>query len=214
MKKLIKISLLAIFLGIHPVSCNRYKDDCGSGKNHAFFISDVNIETKNIPNLGRGTHVYFAALIDTANSYHIDSIGFLMNFDHVDLASSNTISPFLGFQNIAIACSYSIKYQNPIENISAIYTGESINFNDSLRLNTGDTITGMFNISSTFSNYLNPEPLQSYNDPYQDMEESFLISFSEKNRDSLDFHFDLFTTLIDGNIFISKDLAVKLIPSI
>lgn len=211
MKKLIKLSLLAVFLGIHPTGC--YNNDCNDFNNHAYYISAIKIETKNIPNLGRGTDVYHAPSIETTKSYHVDSIGFLMSFEYVDLASVNTSSSFLGFQNIAMACSPSYRYHNPIENILVIYPGESIIFNDSISLNRGDTITSMFNISSTFSDYSQPQPLETYSYLYQDMEESLLIRLSENNQDSIDFRFDLITTLTDGKVFKSESLAVKLLPS-
>ncbi|AEV34072.1 hypothetical protein Oweho_3118 [Owenweeksia hongkongensis DSM 17368] len=214
MKKLIKLSLLAIFLGIHPVSCDKYDGNtCEGLEGHAYYISNVEIDTKHIANLDIGYPTHLAPLIDTSESYHNDSIGFLMSFESVDLAFSIKAPPFLGFQNMAIACSPLYHYRNPVESIVAIYSGSSITFNDSININTGDTITNIFNVSSTFNDYSPPEALESYSDLYQNIEESLLIRFSENNKDSIDFRFDLITTLTDGKVFKSEHITVKLLPS-
>lgn len=213
MKKLIKLSLLAVFLGIHPVSCDKYDGNtCDGLVGHAYYISNVEIETLHISNLEIGYAIHQAPPIDASKSYHIDSIGFFMSFENVDLAHSIKAPSFYGFQNMAIACSPSYHYHNPIESVLAIYSGKSITFNDSININTGDTITSMFNVSSTFSDYSQAEPLETYSDLYQDVEESLLLRFKESNRDSIEFHFDLFTTLTDGKVFKAEGMEVKLLP--
>lgn len=209
MKKLIKLSLLAVFLGIHPVSCDRYDDDCGSSGNHTYFISGIDIETKDISS----NHLAFSAPNTNENKfYQIDSIGFLMNFETVDLASEETPS-FHGFQNMAVACSYLISYNNPIENIEAIYTGLDVQFNDSMGLSSGDTITRMFNSSYSYDSYSAPESLENLYKKPVEVYGDVLITFNVMNSDSLDFPFQLITTLTDGKIFTIEDLTVKLLPS-
>lgn len=209
MKKLIKLSLLALFLGIHPVSCDRYDDDCGSPGNNAYFISGIDVETKDISS----NHLVFSAPNTNSNTFYpIDSIGFLMNFETVDLAYEETPS-FHGFQNMAIACSYLISYNNPIENIEAIYTGLDVRFNDSIHLSSGDTITKMFNSSYSYYSYSDPEPLEKLTKKPLEVYGNVLITFKVMNSDSLDFPFQLITTLTDGKIFTMQNLSVKLLPS-
>ena len=208
MKKLIKLSLLAIFLGIHPTGCyNKSCDDFST-----YYISGIEVETKNAYNLNE-IPIHHSPFVDTTKYYQIDSVAFLLSFNHFEVGVSTKKSFFNGFQSTAFACEPSYRYQNPIENVQTFYAGEHINFNDTLSLKTGDNITSMFNISNTFGYLNSSKPLQNFTGQYQNVDESFFLTLARSNKDSLEFNFDLITTLTDGKIFTMEDLTVKLLPS-
>lgn len=209
MKKLIKLSLLAIFLGIHPTGCyNKSCDDL-----YSYTISDIGIVTKHIYNLNESS-IYQAPQTDPTKYYKVDSIGFLMDIKDFNIGLLDTKSSFNGFQSMAIACEPRTRYENSIEGIQALYSGNNVVFNDTLQLKFGDDITNLFNITNSFGSYQYPMSLQNFSSsPYMGVDESFFLTFATSNNDSLEFRFNLITTLSDGKVLKSEDLMVNLLPS-
>ena len=209
MKKLIKLTLLAVFLGIHPVSCDK-ENDCNPGK-HAYHVSNVKIESKDLSNSAQGYYQYYAPLTDTINYYHIDSVGTLITLEFVDIAYKSQ-SNFSGFQSSATACSFSYNYEYPIKKMDVIYTGIGTQFNNSIELNTGDTITSMFNFSRSYSTFEKTDSLENIGNTSIPVGEDLFIMCSHLNTDSLLFQCYVSTTLTDGTVIKSEDVLVKLLP--
>lgn len=210
MKKLIKLSLLAIFLGIHPVSCDK-KDDCTPEK-QAYLVSNVKVESKDLSNPTQGYYQYYAPLTDTTNYYHIDSVGALITLEFDDIAYKSR-SSFSGFQSSATACSFSYNYKNPIKIMAVIYKGDHTQFNNSIELNTGDTITYMFNFSQSYSSFEKTDSLENIGNTSISVGEDLFIKCKHLNTDSLSFQYYLSTTLTDGTVIKSEDVLVKLLPA-
>lgn len=199
LKKL--INGCAILLFIAASGCIKQTDDCKNIDSEPFYITGIGIATKNLSQLDPNKNILDASLFDYDHlDYHqADSIGFLTAF------SGEPVS-------LHYNCDYSMNYQNPIKSITVIYRGDSTRFNDAIYLVPDDTISNLFTLSDENQNILSSS-IQSLPDLQHEVGETFLMRFSESNRDSIILDFDIIATLSDSNLVKHEDLFVKLLPS-
>lgn len=210
MKKLIKISLLAIFLGIHPVSCDKHTSHgCGDTSRRAKIVEIQTLYFDMVKSSERWDKRY---LEDTTSYYHSEEIGFTIGVNHTIKIAEN--SPKLNFGNVAWACTpQPPAVNNPIKSVEIIYKGQSQSLNDSILLNSGDTITDYFRYVNL--NYWEPTP-----SPLDDIifenpiaSDLLLIKLIEPNSSQIELPFTAIVHLSDGKRFEFEKLKFKLLPS-
>ena len=210
MKKLIKLSLIAVFLGIHPMAC--IQDDpygCGDTSKWAKIVEIQSLYSDIVKSSEMWDHRF---LEDTAAYIHSEEIGFIIGINQTLKIAQN--SPKFNFGNYALACSPIVpEVSNPIKRVEIIYKGLSQNFSDSIFLNTGDTITAFFRYVSP--NYYEPTPLP-LNDIIFDNPRSsdlLLIKLVEPNPTKIEIPFTAVIHLMDDKRFEFEKLKFKLLPS-
>lgn len=210
MKKLIKLTLIAIFLGIHPMSCiNRDPDMCGDTSRWAKVVEIQSLYTSIVQSSEMWDTRY---LEDTSAYYLSEEIGFTIAINQTIKIAEN--SPKLNFGNIAWACSpVTPAVNNPIKSVAIIYKGESQSLNDSIFLNSGDTISDYFR-------YVNlddwkPTPSHLYDITFENPTSSdrLLIKLIEPNKEKMELPFTAVITLTDNKAFEFNNLRFKLLPS-
>lgn len=210
MKKLIKLTLIAIFLGIHPMSCiNRDPDMCGDTSRWAKVVEIQSLYTSIVQSSEMWDTRY---LQDTSAYYLSEEIGFTIAINQTIKIAEN--SPKLNFGNIAWACSpVTPAVNNPIKSVAIIYKGESQSLNDSIFLNSGDTISDYFR-------YVNlddwePTPSHLYDITFENPTSSdrLLIKLIEPNKEKMELPFIAMVTLTDNKTFEFNNLRFKLLPS-
>lgn len=210
MKKLIKLTLIAIFLGIHPMSCiNRDPDMCGDTSRWAKVVEIQSLYTSIVQSSEMWDTRY---LEDTSAYYLSEEIGFTIAINQTIKIAEN--SPKLNFGNIAWACSpVTPAVNNPIKSVAIIYKGESQSLNDSIFLNSGDTISDYFR-------YVNlddwePTPSHLYDITFENPTSSdrLLIKLIEPNKEKMELPFTAVVTLTDNKTFEFNNLRFKLLPS-
>lgn len=210
MKKLIKLTLIAIFLGIHPMSCiNRDPDMCGDTSRWAKVVEIQSLYTSIVQSSEMWDTRY---LEDTSAYYLSEEIGFTITINQTIKIAEN--SPKLNFGNIAWACSpVTPAVNNPIKSVAIIYKGESQSLNDSIFLNSGNTISDYFR-------YVNlddwePTPSHLYDITFENPTSSdrLLIKLIEPNKEKMELPFTAVVTLTDNKTFEFNNLRFKLLPS-
>lgn len=210
MKKLIKLTLIAIFLGIHPMSCiDRDPDMCGDTSRWAKVVEIQSLYTSIVQSSEMWDTRY---LEDTSAYYLSEEIGFTIAINQTIKIAEN--SPKLNFGNIAWACSpVTPAVNNPIKSVEIIYKGKSQSLNDSIFLNSGDTISDYFR-------YVNlddwePTPSHLYDITFENPTSSdrLLIKLIEPNKEKMELPFTAVITLTDNKAFEFNNLRFKLLPS-
>lgn len=210
MKKLIKLTLIAIFLGIHPMSCiNRDPDMCGDTSRWAKVVEIQSLYTSIVQSSEMWDTRY---LEDTSAYYLSEEIGFTIAINQTIKIAEN--SPKFNFGNIAWACSpVTPAVNNPIKSVAIIYKGESQSLNDSIFLNSGDIISDYFR----YVNLDDWEPSSShlYDITFENPTSSdrLLIKLVEPNKEKMELPFTAVVTLTDNKTFEFNNLRFKLLPS-
>lgn len=213
MKKLIKLSLIALFLGIHPVSCDRYDDDCGDLSNYPklVLITEINYNFFNIEPLEQELY-RVNGVTENDTYYHPDSvgIGFSIGMTHRIAAKKNFN---FGFAQTANACYPSPPdVHNYITKVDIIFTGSPTFFNDSIgTINKGDTLSNLFGAFSRDTYYSTPSPL--HNQESWDSWETTFIKLVKYNRDSLSLSVDALFHMADGDDLYINDISINLLPT-
>ncbi|WP_417602044.1 hypothetical protein [Owenweeksia hongkongensis] len=216
MKKLLKLILIAVFLGIHPVSCDRHgAGDCGDLSNYpkVIRIAEINHYLSSLSHVSG--EMYRENGIIEDNSYrHPDSIGIGLSIDKTTrIASLKTFN--FGFTQTAIACSPAPPaVQNYVTKVDIIYAGLPIIFNTSTELiNPGDTISNLFGVFSRDTYCCHPDSLSdqaswnTFSNGY-----STFIKLKKYNTDSVSLNIDAHFYLADGDDLDIKNIKLNLLP--
>ena len=212
MKKLIKLSLLAIFLGIHPVSCDKGDSsgtDCGSGTG-PIFIASLDLIARDVSIKEHYNFPLAAPPADTSLYYSSDSICLSLLANQTKKSPNKKTSNF-SFQSTASACSPLYLYSNPITSFEIIYQGHITDFDDTIPLEYGDTISNLFSFTPD-QKLWNTMPLSEISE-YPSASAFFMIKLKERNRDSLNLKFMAVATLNTGEVFHYRNQRLKILPS-
>ena len=197
MKKLIKLSLIAIFLGIHPVSCDKEDGsgtDCGSGTG-PIFITSLDLIARDVSIKENYDLPLAAPSADTSLYYSSDSICLSLLANQTKKSPVKKTSDF-SFQSTASACSPIYLYSNPITGFEIIYQGHTTDFDDTITLEYGDTISNLFGFTPD-QKLWNTMPLSEIRE-YPSTSTLFMVKLKAHNRDSLNLKFMAIASLSTG----------------
>ncbi|WP_417588924.1 hypothetical protein [Owenweeksia hongkongensis] len=207
MKNLIKLSLLAIFIGIHPIGCvkEEIQHPC-AGENFATLVKAESF-AKHYSSISffNGSTINLGNWVDSSGYYHRNDIALSFSIDETKRIAQQSHS--LGIGNNAYACSPGIpKVDNKISNIDIIYRGDSLFYNNTFdTFMNGDTISDLFEYAFNRYNQYPSEairPLKDFLPQEQSLYDELIlkVAFTSKE-DSLTLNFDIILTDSNGGVF-------------
>ncbi|WP_417607911.1 hypothetical protein [Owenweeksia hongkongensis] len=213
MKKLIKLSLLAVFLGIHPMGCikEEVQSPC-AGSNFATLVETESFDTHYSKVLiHHDSVIQVIGWVDFSEYHHFDEIALSLIISKTKRIAEHTFNLQIG--NEAYACSPPIpKVDNPISKIDIIYNGDSLFYNSSFgTLVGGDTISDLFEYSFYGHNYNEViKPIKIFLPQEQYENEELTLKVASANSDLLTLNFDVLLTDSNGKSFEFKKQTFNL----
>ena len=211
MKNLLRAAFLLLFLGIHPVGCEKCNDTC-CGSDFSNIPEFVSIQEMKFENVTAQMDSSFLASHQSYEDYE-----FSVTVTRTkDIAETNV--PSLHFGYSLWACSPPIpKVQNPIASVDFIAENPLAHYNEFIdSIAAEDTINAIFRLDERYfsSTPFEYYPVDSFATIYRNFDEgiSHYIYIGEENRDSVDLSFRVDIELTDGTEFTFPNQTLKLLP--